>query len=363
MALSIWESRWLQLIAASILIYFIYMDATLYILLQSMPFTPAVPTDSPDGNSLDPMSQIALKTLLLDPPNHYIHLPLAVFFNEVTNFSKLFPSITPNIISISHVFVALCGMTMVWSDRLSVRQVGVLLFEVRSYLDALDGAVARSRSHHSLIHLDMGSSGFFIDGICDTFGSIALYMGVLVCLTASAPLLTHREKGGCFSPSYLVLPLSQTSKDSEEWRTNGGAVHSAHKTITHQKRRVLIVVICSALQMMIGSLFWNHTLSIYHSLLEINPSTNHQRVVQIDVFKSQTLWIIILCWRLCNPHALMEMILISIFIDRLWEFLRWTQYYGFVVIFTVTVVTQAHIHYVTSLMNSDFVVESVIGYK
>ncbi|XP_046405709.1 ceramide phosphoethanolamine synthase-like [Ischnura elegans] len=351
MALNIRESRWLQLTAALILIYFFVMDVSLYNRLQSFTFSSNKATESPNGEyHLSPISQIAMKTLLLDPPNHYIHVPLAVMFIEATNFSNVFPSITPNMISVSHVFVAACGMTLVWSDRLAVRQAGVLLFEVRSYLDALDGAVARSRARHNMIHLDIGSAGFFVDGICDTFGSIALYVGILVYLTSNLPSLGSRTKGGYSAVPLLLLPFSHPSKDSQERGGDGAPGVLPHAVNLIHKKRVVFMIICSALQMTLGSLFWNRTLDAYHSLLEIEPLTEGQRALQIEIFKSQSLWIIIWCWRLCNPHALLEMILISIFIDRLWEFLRWSQFYGFLVILSVTAVTQIHINHVTNLM-------------
>ncbi|KAG8225886.1 hypothetical protein J437_LFUL006048 [Ladona fulva] len=292
-----------------------------------------------------------MKTLLLDHANHYIHLPLSILFERVTNFNEVFPFITPNMISASHVIIALFGMKLLWSHHISVRQLGFILFEVRNFLDELDGTIARSRTHHSISYVDVGSTGFFVDGACDTIGSAALYIGAFVYL------YNHSLTSAISPKSQLssIIPLTQkppVSKDSLEWSQSFQNIFSISNGSMQSKKKVIIVICCSAMQMILASLFWNQAMDGYHSILETDTSTPQERELQVEVLKSTTMWIIIMLWRVCNPHALLEMVLVSIFIDKLWSFLRWTQYYGFVIILILSAVTHAHMHYAKTLISS-----------
>ncbi|KAF4520191.1 hypothetical protein B566_EDAN003904 [Ephemera danica] len=292
MALNIWDNKILQLIVACTLLYYIWMDVALYYQVQAMPVSTGKPPSATSSSS--PFSYVTMKALLLDHTTHYVHTPLSIIFNDVTRFSEVFTFITPNMVSLSHVCVALVGMRLLWSESLATRQLGVLLFEVRSFLDAFDGTLARARAHSSLEEPGIGSSGFLMDGACDAAGCVALFLGCLGILRRRPP------------QHYSALPVSSKNGESRD------------TLAAHTNRRAYVLVIFSALQMMLSSLFWNRTLSTYHDLLEVPAATHSLRMVQNKVFKSSALWITVWFWRLSNPHAMMETVLIAIFVDKLW---------------------------------------------
>lgn len=118
---------------------------------------------------------------MLDHTNHYIFAPLAVIFDDLTGISQ-HESITPNAISFFHVFVALVSGRLVASDSVSLRRFGVVLFQVRTFLDDLDGHVARVKRHIRGERSEIGTTGYYVDGICDAIGCVALMIGVFVFL-------------------------------------------------------------------------------------------------------------------------------------------------------------------------------------
>ena len=146
----------------AIIIYFAWMDVALYYSLQSHPENLLLTenykalqnpneTSTPKGappkiEAFDPFNPLSLKLLMLDHTNHYVYYPLASFLDlDVLKISEQLTFITPDMISFSHVMVGAVAGKFLSSELLNQRRIGVLLFEVRSFLDSLDGLVARSR--------------------------------------------------------------------------------------------------------------------------------------------------------------------------------------------------------------------------
>ena len=67
------------------------------------------------------------------------------------------------------------------------KRFGVLLFELRSFLDSLDGLVARSRANQRAIVADSSQWGYWVDGLCDLFGTIFFMIAVLLICQKALP--------------------------------------------------------------------------------------------------------------------------------------------------------------------------------
>jgi hypothetical protein len=130
---------------------------------------------------LNPLCDVTVKALMLDHTNHYIFAPMATLFDDLIGFSRQ-DLITPNMISFFHVFVAIISGRMVASDSLALRRLGVVLFQIRTFLDDLDGHVARAKRHIRGERSEIGTIGYYVDGICDAIGCVALMIGVFVFL-------------------------------------------------------------------------------------------------------------------------------------------------------------------------------------
>lgn len=273
------------------------------------------------GYNISPLGDVTVKAVLLDHTNYYLFAPLVTILDNVLNISG-FLYITPNIISVSHVFVAILSGKCISSDSISYRRIGVLLFEIRTFLDDLDGHVARARKHIKGERSEVGTTGYFVDGICDALGCVALLVGAFFYLKNNPP-----RRG------YVQLPTVVDSKDSNVIVYKG-------KVTT---RKSAIVVICFTLQLLLSSLSWNRYIDIYQNLLENNNVSDSEFVKQLIVFKSPMFFVVSWLWRVVNVHNLVHVFLVAIFCDKMWEFLKFIQFIGFGLIFSVSCFTEKHV--------------------
>jgi len=244
--------------------------------------------------------------------------------------------ISPNMISFFHAAVAVfASVFFISSPSLLARQVGVLLFEFRAFLDCLDGVVYRARAHQHANISNFGSIGYIIDGVADTFGCVVLLLGLLVYMRRCPP---HRSVN-----QYLPLPTYWGTTKSAGGGEPGGTGSSA-SSATVGSGKVVFVLCCFCFQMAIAAAFWDRYIAGYHFLLEEADKniTPEQGALQDEVLKSAMMWVVIWFWKIMNSHALMEMLLLSIFLDKVWEFLTCVQYIGFIGLCGLVTVTECH---------------------
>lgn len=183
-----------------LIIFYIFLDVHLYLRIQNYPIDRSLlrngslfvqtPSITPEINysnvtwvncHINPLCDVTVKALMLDHTNHYIFAPMATLFDDLVGFSRS-DFITPNMISFFHVFVAILAGRMVAMDSLGYRRLGVVLFQFRTFLDDLDGHVARAKRHIRGERSEIGTTGYYVDGICDGLGCIALMIGVFIFL-------------------------------------------------------------------------------------------------------------------------------------------------------------------------------------
>lgn len=185
-------SKFLLTLLIALVLYFIYLDIHLYLRIQRYPIDRGVSfnltyecvnySDVTWVNChINPLCVVTVKALMLDQTNHYLFAPLAVVFDDFTGISR-HDVITPNMISFFHVFIAVMSGRLIASDNLSARRFGVVLFQFRTFLDDLDGHVARVKRHIKGERSEVGTTGYYVDGLCDGLGCIALMIGVFVFL-------------------------------------------------------------------------------------------------------------------------------------------------------------------------------------
>ncbi|XP_037047788.1 ceramide phosphoethanolamine synthase [Bradysia coprophila] len=312
--------------------------------IGSIPFSTiesSTPYESVSWISCDinPLCHVTVKALLLDHTNHYLFAPMATIFDNIVKCSQS-NWITPNMISFFHVFVAILAAKLIASDSLGYRRVGVVLFQIRTFLDDLDGHVARQKKHIRGERSEIGTTGYYIDGLCDGLGCIALMIGIFVQLKNNPP-----RRG--YTQLQAILPVSDT-KNPES-----GVVYKVKVTTKKVARKVL----CFSGQLLLSSTAWNRYIAIYQDILERNDLLPSQYIKQMFVFKSN--WFLIgvaWLWRIVNVHSMLHCILLSIFCDKLWEFLRLIQYSGFIILLVCICVTEMHV-----LDVQNFIFQSLTG--
>lgn len=196
-------SKFLLTLLFILILFYVFLDVHLYLRIQNYPIDrnlikngsiawqiPSTVSGLSTVNYSDvtwvnchinPICDVTVKALILDHTNHYIFAPMATLFDDLIGFSKS-DIITPNMISFFHVFVAILSGRLVAFDNLGYRRVGVVLFQIRTFLDDLDGHVARAKRHIRGERSEIGTTGFYVDGICDALGCLALMIGVFVFL-------------------------------------------------------------------------------------------------------------------------------------------------------------------------------------
>lgn len=328
---SLLEHRVTLLVSFALLTYFLWMDVALYHRIQSLQLAGPTPAPAP-SRLFSPFTGLSIKMMMLDQVNNYIHAPLANLFDRVTRFTEVFYFITPNMISVAGVVSALAAAKVVTAESLAMQRLAVLLMTLRTFLDAFDGQVARSRMGIVRLMSMRQTSGYMVDGVADTIGFTAFLVGCFL----------HLRRRVLSSKHYL--PMVQVEAVDKSL-PNGGSSFSA---VQHPVKKVMVVALCFGAQMAISCFFWDRYINEYHILLETPGS--RKEVAQTEVLRSSMMWIIMWFWRIANAHALMQMFLFAIFINRMWEFLLWIQYIGFAVLGTLVVFTEFHLRTVRSYL-------------
>lgn len=283
---------------------------------------------------INPLCDVTIKAIMLDHTNHYLFAPIATIFDNIFGVSRS-SWITPNMISFFHVLVAIAAGRLIASDSLSYRRCGVVIFQFRTFLDDLDGHVARQRKHIRGERSEIGTSGYYIDGLCDALGCVALMIGVFVHLINNPP-----RRG--YTQLQPILPLSESKAGGSAGNCIDNDIGVVYK-LKVTTRKVARKVLCFSGQLLLSSTGWNRYIALYQDMLERNDVTAAQYVRQIFIFKSEWFFCVAWLWRVVNVHALLHCLLLSLFCDKLWEFLHAIQYIGYVVLLVIICLTEMHV--------------------
>lgn len=289
---------------------------------------------------INPLCHVTVKALLLDHTNHYLFAPLATIVDNIVGFSRS-TWITANMISFFHVGVACLAGRLVASDCLCYRRLGVVLFQFRTFLDDLDGHVARMRKNIRGERSEVGTSGYYIDGLCDGLGCIALIIGMTVFLKNNPP-----RRG--YTQLQAVLPVTDRDTKTPE----SGVVYKVKITTKKIARKIL----CFSGQLLLSSTAWNRYIALYQDMLERNEVTPMQFTRQNLIFKSNWFFSVAWIWRIFNVHSLLHCVLLSIFCDKLWDFLKAVQYSGYIILLVAICATEMHV-----LEAHNFIFNSLTG--
>lgn len=327
----VWPSSQISKILLSLLflliVWYLFMDINLYLRVQNYPLenesiangTKRYEDVSWISCDISPFCDVTPKALLLDHTNHYLFAPLVKIIDNILKISDI-EWITPNSISFFHVFIAILAAKCVSSDGLAYRRVGVVLFEIRTFLDDMDGHVARARKHIKGELSEVGTSGYYIDGLCDGLGIIALMIGIFIYLRNNPP-----RRG------YIQLPTIISDND----RDNATAYRIKVTT-----KKVALKISCFSAHLLLSSTAWNRYIALYQDMLDGKYNYTER---QLTVLRSPFFFAIVCIWRIVNVHNLLHFLLLSVFCDKLWEFLRSIQYYGFGILLSAICVTEIHI--------------------
>lgn len=200
----------------------------------------------------------------------------------------------------------------------------------------MDGHVARQRANISGERSDVGSPGYFVDGFCDALGCVALIVGLYYFIVRSLP-----KRGGGYE-KMQTIPLTPVVLDTTHYVSPSSNASSRNVALPN----VLLLIG----HLIVASAAWNRYIWLYQDLLDldIEPFTINTELLHIrqtNVLRSNSFWFVALCWKLLNVHAAMDYLLLAIFFNRVWEYMRLSRWSSYVFIFLLIYLTEFHYQY------------------
>ncbi|XP_043191792.1 ceramide phosphoethanolamine synthase-like [Amphibalanus amphitrite] len=334
------DNKCLLLGAFTVVMYFMWMDIALWYHLQALvPTQKGMLPKTPDG-SFSLFYPVTVKMLMCDPINHYIYLPLCYVFTQVTHFTETFSFITPNVVSISRVFLILPGLRLLLSESLGCRQSGVAIILVGEWMDALDGFLARLRAANQAMTSEVGALGYYLDGICDGVSAVAILVVCMVQLKRHPP----RQSGHPLQLPVICNKVESKMQESKESLLGGGPVGGPRVPVP--ARAITITMFLFGFQLLLASVGWNHAIAGYQQLLENGDGSHTAK--QLAVLQAASTWILMWFWRVACFHMLMHCFLIAVFFDKLWEFLTNLRFIGYVALTALIVLNELHLQAIQS---------------
>lgn len=284
--------------------------------------------------NMNPLCHPTVKALMVDHVNHYIYGPLCAVVDMGLGISEKMLFLTPNMISFFHVFIALVGAKLLTCQSLAARRVAIVLFQIRMFLDDLDGHVARERKHIKGERSEVGTLGYWVDGICDLVGVTAMMIGILFYLKNNPPRRGYKDTPVSTLPYHQLKEINSTEDIEKDTTTEIGI---SYKTKVTFQRIVQVLGLFSG-QMVLSSLAWNRYIDLYQELLENRADIDVGR--REGVFTSGTFFFATGLWRVVNPHSYLHLLSLAVFCDKTWGFLKAVHYSGYVCLIIAVAVSE-----------------------
>ncbi|XP_025086300.1 ceramide phosphoethanolamine synthase-like [Pomacea canaliculata] len=335
------EMSLFKVIGMALLFYYCVMDVILYITFMNTNLVESSKGAS-DDELYSPFTHLSVKQLMNDHTSQYIVSPAIEYFDIFTQFSGIFYFITPNMISFTHLAIAFLAGRFVASESLHSRRIGVILFEIRTCMDTLDGVVFRAHTHTKGMYQSVrNSSGYYVDITCDALGGVFLCFGVLFYLFKR------------FDPAKQV----DLSWKSVEAGTSGagksgtnGLLHSGAQ-VTYSKKMLFWKCWCYGITIAMGGKFWDSIVSDFKDVFQIPIADPALSALQYETCHSGTTVFLWYLWRLVEGQALLQYLLVAIFIDKVWEFINFVQYILFVAVLLLYLVSLLYVHHVRTMLH------------
>lgn len=338
-------SKILTFLLVIIVVYCIYMDTFLFLRIQNykLDLFEAVENSTLQESStrtsvkvqlnyedvtwipcnINPLCHPTVKGLMVDHINHYIYGPLCAIMDIGLGISEKMLFLTPNMVSFFHVFVACIGAKLLTCQNLAARRIGIVLFQIRMFLDDLDGHIARERKHIKGERSEVGTLGYWVDGICDLIGVVAMMTGITLYLRNNPPRRGYKGTSVSALPYHQLKEINSTEDIEKDHNADVGI---SYKTKVTFQRIVQVIGLFSG-QMVLSSLAWNRYIDVYQDLFENCPEYDVFR--RESTFRSGVFFSATALWRVVNPHSYLHLLSLAVFCDKTWGFLKAVHYSGY----------------------------------
>lgn len=281
-----------------------------------------------------------IKLRMQDHFGHYLYLPLCEWLDRNFGISKI-PGISPNVITTIHFCCAIIAGKLVSSTVLFSRRIGVMLYEFRTMLDAMDGVIYRAQSSTHEYLSGWGTYGYMIDGLADTIGGLFVMFGTIYRLNKHLPfknpelLAKIKNKFGNYDAESGERLLSADESCSEDTEETYGLKRYTRQTVN-------VTIVFFTITVIMRSALWDHFNHGYHELLATQrPDISPMK--QTEVLGYGSTWFSLWLWKVMSADAWMHYTLIAIFFGKLWAWLRFNLYASIPNIIIVAMICQIHL--------------------
>ena len=132
-------------------------------------------------------TRYSVKLRMLPSQDLYLYLPVCNWAEKVLGLSQI-PGMSPNLVSITHLCLAILSGRLLASHDLFYRRIAAFMFEFRTFLDVLDGVIYRAQTTNKMFISGWGSLGYLIDVTSDTLGSLVIFFGTIYRFNQLPPL-------------------------------------------------------------------------------------------------------------------------------------------------------------------------------
>ena len=232
-------------------------------------------------------SLLPVKKIMIAEATHFIRSPIAHFIEYEFGFSRMFPFISANAISLLHCLLSIICIRYLIHDDLFWRQFGVCLFQFRNFLDSFDGVIYRAHARKTAYRSHYGSLGYLVDSSSDVIGGLCLIGSVAIFLLKNPP--AHRN------PTCFMQNDADESKSSFlKCQPNGSGEKSLSSSFNSKlcyyepapqkssmmatKLALLTAVALFGIRLGLSALFWDRSVHAYEDLLDCIPKSELHQV-------------------------------------------------------------------------------------
>ena len=280
---------------------------------------------------------------------HYVRSPLAEQVEATLHFSYYFPFISANAISYFHCFLSFVSMKFIAHESLYRRRLGVFIFQIRTFLDCLDGVIFRAHIKNKRYRSYYGSFGYYVDMFSDIFGGTCLMIGCLLYFYKQRPARSNASTRPQISSSsttnensYGETEKTLSHSDDEPMATRLNLLSTNHDASNNNqletKSTIFMTLAFFSLRYSLAAFFWDRSVNSYEELLDSHSENLQKQVVfllvfhfvffsnrflffqalQLSILHSPLTILIFYLWRYLSALSIQDYLMFVIFIDRTW---------------------------------------------
>jgi hypothetical protein len=172
-------------------------------------------------------------------------------------------------------------------ESLSRRQIGVLIFQFRTFLDCFDGVIFRAHAKTKRYKSYYGSFGYYVDAFSDILGGTCLMIGCLLYFYKQRPVRTTGlsrshicsspsiSDNGCDETDLMVLNVDDESVTRLQLSSSNNEI--SHSQL-ESKDRIFMTLVLFSLRYSLAAMFWDRNVHAYEDLLDSRADTLQQEV-------------------------------------------------------------------------------------